>query len=308
MEHSQTQPASTTGWSKWPGGPVLGGELGTCFDVAVLYEDGFYRMWFSWRPRQSIALTKSSDGIRWSTPEIVLRPHPASGWEVEVNRPVVVKRDDGYHMWYTGQTWSGAHEGQSHIGYAVSVDGRSWTRVQTQPVLMPSEVWEGVAVMCPHVLWSEHTKRFVMWYSAGEQYEPDAIGYATSRDGRVWEKHLANPILRADPRHSWEQHKVTACQVVPYHGGYLMFYIGFADLDHAQIGLAWSPNGITGWQRSPANPIVRPGARTSDWDHDAVYKPYTIFDGKRWLLWYNGRRGLVEQIGLAFHDGDDLGL
>ena len=38
-----------------------------------------------------------------------------------------------------------------------------------------------------------------------------------------------------------------------------MFYIGFRDQDHAQIGLARSKDGITGWQRHPANPIIRPG-------------------------------------------------
>ena len=42
--------------------------------------------------------------------------------------------------------------------------------------------------------------------------------------------------------------------------------------------------------------------------HDAVYKPYAIFEGKRWLLWYNGRKGGVEQIGLALHKGEDLGF
>ena len=41
---------------------------------------------------------------------------------------------------------------------------------------------------------------------------------------------------------------------------------------------------------------------------DAVYKPYAIFDGQKWLLWYNGRRGGVEQIGLATHEGEDLGF
>jgi hypothetical protein len=36
--------------------------------------------------------------------------------------------------------------------------------------------------MCPHVLWDEGPA-VRMWYSAGEQYEPNAIGYATSSDG-----------------------------------------------------------------------------------------------------------------------------
>ena len=43
-----------------------------------------------------------------------------------------------------------------------------------------------------------------------------------------------------------------------------MFYIGFRDRDHAQIGLARSKDGITGWERHPANPIIRPGV--GKWD------------------------------------------
>jgi hypothetical protein len=87
-----------------------------------------------------------------------------------------------------------------------------------------------------------------------------------------------------------------------------MFYIGFADENHAQIGLARSRDGITGWQRHPDNPIIFP--KKGDWDADACYKPFAIFDSghDRWSLWYNGRKGGVEQIGLAIHPGYDLGF
>jgi len=80
----------------------------------------------------------------------------------------------------------------------------------------------------------------------------------------------------------------------------------FRDIDHAQIGCARSRDGITRWQRLPANPIIRPGQGA--WDADACYKPFAIYDPRRhlWMLWYNGRRGSVEQIGLATHEGDDL--
>ena len=33
-----------------------------------------------------------------------------------------------------------------------------------------------------------------------------------------------------------------------------------------------------------------------------------IYDGEKWLLWYNGRQGAVEQIGVAVHRGRDLGF
>src|SRR5262249_40391991 len=72
-------------------------------------------------------------------------------------------------------------------------------------------------------------------------------------------RHADNPIFRADSARAWERHKVTACQVVRHGGWYVMFYIGFRDVDHAQIGLARSRDGISGWERHPANPILRPG-------------------------------------------------
>jgi predicted GH43/DUF377 family glycosyl hydrolase len=296
------EPAETAaGWIKSPKNPVLGGDLGTCFDISVLKEGDAYRMWFSWRPKKSVALVESKDGIHWSKPVIVLGPNSETDWENDLNRPVVIKLGDRYQMWYTGQA-----RGKSWIGYAISKDGVVWERMSTKPVLSAESPWEKVAVMCPHVIYDDTAKQYRMWYSGGEQYEPNSIGYATSEDGLKWTKQEKNPIFKPDTKSAWEKDRVTACHVVRQGDWYLMFYIGFRDRDHAQIGIARSKDGVTDWQRHPANPIIRPGK--DQWDHDAVYKPYAIFDGKQWLLWYNGRKGGVEQIGLALHDGEDLGF
>jgi predicted GH43/DUF377 family glycosyl hydrolase len=293
---------SVAGWTKYSGGPVLGGQYGTCFDVSVLKDGEVYRMWVSWRPKQSVALVESKDGMKWDgPPKIVLGPRTETGWEEDINRPVVIKRESGYHMWYTGQD-----QGRSAIGYATSADGVAWKRMSEKPVLSPDRPWEKVALMCPDVIWDPEAKLFRMWYSGGEQYEPDAIGYATSPDGIHWTKSVNNPIFKSDPKLEWEHYKVTACQVVKDEEWYLMFYIGFRDIDHAQIGVARSKDGIGNWERLPANPIVRP--TPEGWDHDACYKPYAIFDGQKWLLWYNGRHGGLEQIGVVTHEGRDLGF
>jgi predicted GH43/DUF377 family glycosyl hydrolase len=289
-------------WEKYNGNPVFGGQYGTCFDVAVLKEKPGYRMWVSWRPKRAIALIESVDGTHWpSAPRIVLGPRTGTGWEDEVNRPVVLKRGSAFHMWYTGQA-----QGHSFIGYATSADGLTWTRASDHPVLRPDAPWEKVATMCPHVLWDGEKGIYRMWYSAGDQYEPDAIGYATSTDGLTWQKSTSNPVFQPVSSMSWERHKVTAVQVQKLQDWYVMFYIGFRDVDHAQIGVARSRDGITGWQRHPANPIISPSP--GSWDEDACYKPFALFDGEKWLLWYNGRRGSVEQIGVAFHQGEDLGF
>lgn len=296
-----TLPETAGGWHKYEGNPVIGGQYGTVFDVAVLREGGQYRMWGSWRPQKSLALFTSTDGLHWSAPEIVFGPKPGSNWEQDINRPAVVKRADGYHLWYTGQ--GGGH---SWIGYAISVDGRHWKRVSAKPVLSPDQPWEKEAVMCPNVMWDEQRKLYRMWYSGGGQYEPYAIGYATSPDGVHWKKQAANPIFGPGKEKVFDDSRVTGCQVVRSHGWYYMFYIGFRDIDHAQIGIARSKDGVTGWERHPDNPIIRPGQET--WDHDACYKPFAILDGRRWLLWYNGRHANLEQIGVVFHEGEDLGF
>jgi len=294
-------PETAGGWRKYDGDPIIGGQYGTVFDIAVLREGGRYRMWGSWRPKKSIALFESGDGIHWGAPEIVFGPNPATNWEEDINRPAVVKRADGYRLWYTGQA-----NGRSWIGYATSADGKMWMRRSAQPVLSADQPWEKVAVMCPHVIWDEKIMLFRMWYSGGEQYEPNAIGYATSPDGLHWTKHAGNPVFGPGKEKVFDQSRVAGCQVVHHSGWYYMFYIGYRDIDHAQIGIARSRDGLTDWERHPDNPIIRPGQ--DSWDHDACYKPFAIFDGKRWLLWYNGRHRNFEQIGLALHEGEDLGF
>ena len=142
-------------------------------------------------------------------------------------------------MWYTGQA-----NGRSWIGFATSLDGKLWQRQGDRAVLTAEKPWENVAVMCPHVIYDDHARLYRMWYSGGEQNEPNAIGHATSTDGMHWAKHPDNPIFKPDPHNSWEKDRVTACQVIPWNNEFLMFYIGFRDESHAQIGVARSGDGI----------------------------------------------------------------
>jgi predicted GH43/DUF377 family glycosyl hydrolase len=296
-------PDTSAGWQKYESNPVIpSANYGTIFDVTLLKEGDLYKMWLSWRPKKAIAYTESKDGTTWSELKVVLTPE-GHDWADDLNRPGVVKKEDGYHMWYTGQSRGET----SKIGYATSKDGLVWEVKSATPVLVFEEPWEKVAVMCPHVEWDEKDKLFKMWYSGGEQYEPNAIGYATSPDGLKWTKRK-EPIFSADKDSKWEQHKVTACQIVKHGDWFLMFYIGFENENLARIGIARSKDGITDWQRHPANPIISP--TRNRWDADACYKPFVIYDEaeKKWRLWYNGRRGGSEQIGMAYHDGEDLGF
>lgn len=298
---NNTNRESSGDWIKYPGNPVLGGDFGTIFDISVYQKnDTAYQMFCSWRPQRSIAIANSKDGLNWSAPQVCLAYDDSSGWERDVNRPVVIFRNGRYHMWYTGET-----DSSSAIGYATSPDGKQFTKVSETPVLVATAPWEKKAVQCPHVNWDDQEQVYKMWYSGGEQYEPDAIGYATSKDGITWTKDNRNPVFQPDPNAAWEKAKVTACQVIKRKEDYLMLYIGFKNVDYAQIGMARSKDGITGWERYTYNPIIKPG---TGWDSSAVYKPYAIQTARGWYLYYNGRRNNKEQIGIAIHANASLGF
>ena len=292
-------------WTKFEGNPILGGErLGTCFDVNVVTDGPApWTMYFSWRPRKAIALVRSDDGFHWSQePEICLEANPASGWEDNINRSCTVFRDGIWHLWYTGQA-----NGASKIGYAVSRDGVRFERVRREPVLVPESDYEKLSVMNPYVRWDEARKLWRMWYAAGETYEPNVICYAESPDGIEWRKHPGNPIFGHGPRDSWDRDRVGGCEVHPLpDGSFAMFYIGYSDIDTARIGCAVSSDGVTGWRRLDANPLVAPDLGT--WDASSTYKPSVVRDEKndRWILFYNGRNGHPEYVGCAVHGGLDL--
>jgi predicted GH43/DUF377 family glycosyl hydrolase len=281
-------------------------------------------MYFSWRKHYSVAMTESPDGVHWSEPVLVLQPRPETGWEDDINRPTLAHKDGLYHMWYSGQTagkefssttWTEIYLeastndlGTSDIGYAVSEDGLHWER-RDEPVLRPAAPWEGSALMCPSVLWDDEEQIYKLWYCGGGWFEPDAIGYATSADGITWERPLAEPVFTAEPANLWESARVAGAQVLRSGEWYYMFYIGYEDLFKARIGLARSRDGVTGWERHPQNPIISAGLPGA-WDSESIYKPFVVYEAgpDRWTMWFNARSGTTERIGVAYHDGHDLGF
>lgn len=311
------------GWRKYSGNPVMGVEGDFRFDNHVLRTNSGYRMYFSWRQHYAIAMAESDDGIMWGEPQLVLEPRN-SGWEDDINRPALVVRDGTYHMWYSGQTagrkfasetWTEAYLeassntlGTSAIGYARSTDGVNWER-QDAPVLSPLPEWEQQSLMCPTVLFDETANLYKMWYSGGGWFEPNAIGHAISRDGVNWQRVADHPVFGPDPDTLWERERVAGAHIEYLGGWYYMFYIGYEDKVRARIGIARSRDGVSDWQRHSANPILSAGIPGA-WDSESIYKPFVVRedDRNRWLMGFNARKGTTERIGMAIHDGLDLGF
>ena len=285
---------------KHPANPIYGDEkTGTLFDVYVTKtQQGALRMDFSKRNENALAAAFSDDGIHWTEPHITLRCDKSTGWEDGINRNCVLKTGDEYKMWYTGQA-----RGYSFIGMALSDDGLNFRRAGSEPLIIPERNWEGASVMNPCVLYENGIYR--MWYSAGETYEPNVLAYAESKDGINWRKSPVNPIFVSHPGNEYERERIGGCQVIPHKElGYLLFYIGYRDINTACICCAYSENGVTDFHRCRLNPLVAPSP--GEWDEDSCYKPSALYDEEsgNWRIWYNGRRKSSEYIGLAQMRGD----
>lgn len=284
----------TEKWIKYYKNPILGNKVtGSLFDPSIIQIDDIYKMYVSWRKFGAIALSTSKDGINWSDLKIVLNKSNSNSWDSIINRASVITKDGNYHMWFTGQ-----HKKESKIGYAISKDGYNFQKYNN-PVLVPEYQFEEKSIMNPHVIYDEEEKIYKMWYSAGEQIEPDVFGYAISKNGIDWIKNK-NPIFK--PRCSkyyLDSYKVGGCEVHKISKKcYLMFYIGYSDIHSARIFIAKSKNGKDNWIRG-SKPIIEP--TKGKFDSHACYKPSVIFNKKLkiWMLYYNGRNKKEEFIGYA---------
>jgi hypothetical protein len=103
-----------------------------------------------------------------------------------VYNPVVIKDSDTLRMWYVGtDNTENVWAGESHIGYAWSLDGIDWTRYANNPVFTFELSVDTVHVLDFNII--KDGDVYKMWYAADmEYYFPTSVGYATSDNGISW--------------------------------------------------------------------------------------------------------------------------
>lgn len=201
----------------------------------------------------------------------VLSPEPGE-WDAYTIYNVAVLYDGAtFRMWYGA---AAAYPGATSVGYAESADGSVWTKHPGNPLpgLEPGVpgAWDDWG-MCPStVLFDGMSYR--MWYMALKYNGGSGtwrLGTATSPDGFVWTKY-PDPVLEG--REPWEGGRVYFPEVVPYGGGYAMWYSGLNTVplpDEAAVGYAVSPDGLH-WGKWPDNPVVSPLPGCNGFDSFAV--------------------------------------
>jgi predicted GH43/DUF377 family glycosyl hydrolase len=309
--------AAAPGWHLSAANPVLnvqptsGWESAAVYDPCVIRKgDESLAMWYSTRGSRpggiALAVDGTGTGDTWTRvgfgPVLTVSPPEQYAYGA-VTRPSVLATADGWRMWYSIQgTNVGA--GEAWIGTAISPDGIHWQK-HGSPLLTPHDAWEKTSLQCPNVLYDAGSGQYMMWYCGGEQYEPDAVGFATSPDGITWTRYSGNPIYK--PATGWEDYKVGSFQVHKVGDWYYAFYNAFQQQPFVcRVGMARSRDGVTNWERHPNNPILAPG-RPCTWNAAMVYKPTALWDERkrRWDVWFNASAVLnaAERIGHAWSDG-----
>ena len=135
----------------------------------------------------------------------------------------VIKDDSKYKMWYTGfNRWeksNGILKHYYHIKYAESKDGIHWNRENTVCIDFQSN--NEYAIAKPTVFKKDSV--FHMFYCyRGDRYK---IGYATSDDGKTWERkdHLAGISLSES---GWDSEEVNYPTVFELNNNIYMLYSG----------------------------------------------------------------------------------
>ena len=217
----------------------------------------------------------------------VLNPGTMGSWDASsVTFPSVRYVSPIYQMWYSGGNGPGS---SYRIGYATSLDGITWNKNPSNPVLSvgPSVNWDSGLVTAPNVLYDGGV--YKMWYrgTATPLVLSGAIGYAVSNDGIVWTKPLLNPVLDVGAPGAWDGTAILGAWVSRINSSYQMWYSG-CDATTCQIGLATSLDGTT-WAKSASNPILTIGSSGS-LDAKFAYYPAVIFDGTKYDMWYAAYR------------------
>lgn len=228
--------------------------------------------------------------------------------------PTVLKDGDTLHMWYTGSD-DLLGLGTASIGYAWSRNGIVWYRSANNPVLVAEHSWEGRIIVCPAVIKDGET--YKMWYGANG-IPPRAIGYATSRDGVIWEKYNL-PVLELGTSEEWDGNLIGPGTVYKEGDVYKMWYWGGKEswpLSMIQIGFAISSDGLF-WKkhddssttRAPfahSDPVLKIGAG-GEWDQFRVWSPAVLPVQKGYAMWFAGRSDYTtspQLVGYATsHDG-----
>jgi len=130
---------------------------------------------------------------------------------------------------------------------------------------------------------------YKLWYTGVNASGTYQIGYATSNDGRNWNKH-GLPVLSPSASSTWDGYHVGTPAVIKDGGIYKMWYnAANASGTVASIGYATSTDGVNWTKHSSGSPVLGYG-NAGTWDSLAVRYPAVVkISDTDYRMWYTGQ-------------------
>jgi predicted GH43/DUF377 family glycosyl hydrolase len=234
-------------------------------------------------------------------PDLVLKPsHRAGAFDMNaVDSPFLFAHGGKFWMTYVG--WDGVGY---QTGLASSTDLVAWTPeglilgrgAAGSPTAYNAAL---TGILRDNALHGPATLRrvggkYVGTYHAypdpGYEAGPAVIGLCSSSDLRTWE--AGEPILRPEPGNPWEAGGLYKSWLMEADGIYYLFYNAKTKTPDGawpwfeQTGVATSRD-LVHWQRHPANPVLRNGAKGA-FDDCFASDPYILRHDGVWVMFYFG--------------------
>jgi sucrose-6-phosphate hydrolase SacC (GH32 family) len=300
-------------WQKYANNPVLVKGSSNWDIIAIgqptcLIENDTIKMWYAAvgnDMKARICYAFSLDGIHWTrynngTP--VLDVGTGNAWDKGwLDTPEIVRGNNGYHLYYYGDTIQQSPWKSAAIGVAHSPDGIHWTKDPLNPIFTKGNTgqWDQTWVESPAVLYDNTSGEYKMWYNGVDTANWRIhIGLATSNDGIHWTRYPGNPILSAGNWGSYDDMWLGTPAVIYKGGKYEMWYSStstrsynppLSKFDTINICYATSTNGIN-WIKFPGNPLFNTYTALYDTliDTDGPWAPDVVFNNKtnKYQLWF----------------------
>ncbi|MBN1597205.1 MAG: T9SS type A sorting domain-containing protein [Bacteroidales bacterium] len=305
-------------WTKYPDNPVITKGPATWDIIAigqptVLFENDTIKMWYvgvgnDYKAR--ICYATSFDGIEWtkhSEPVIDVGNEGDwdSGW---LDTPEIVKDNEGYCLYFYGDTAQQSPEISSAIGVAYSTDGIKWEKEETNPIFtMGSEgEWDASWVESPAAYYDNGTDEYIMWYNGvNTDTWKVLIGLAISSNGISWDRYPDNPLLNNGIPGSYDDMWLGTPAVIFEDGKFQMWYsatsstnynVVTSSFDIIEICYASSANGID-WEKHEDNPLFSTTTEpyNESLDSGGPWAPDVIFNSntQKYMMWFETEGGFL---------------